>query len=282
MSVRRQGVAQHALVRVLLRQPALQRLPRGAEEPLQGFDVRREERVVRQHVAGAALPQERRVGDRTLAEDILQDAFSKVIDRPLFRVRSDLSGPWRMGSLDVYDGKDWRLPPFAENELDEVPPAEAHDQFVLNTIQVLGVTKAEWIADYFRLSKTDTRAALKRLAQQDRLVTVEVEGWNRPEIRIVANLEAPAANIQPLRGDGVIDINLVRDNKGRGDVGSVNFTIWVPYNSAVDIETRIGNLSVSNVRSGLVRAYISSDGDITLTNVTASSVSSPLSKFGGA
>ncbi|HSL28709.1 MAG TPA: crosslink repair DNA glycosylase YcaQ family protein [Anaerolineales bacterium] len=65
-------------------------------------------------------------------------------------------------------------------ELPSVSPAEAHEQFVLNTIQALGVTKAEWIADYFRLSKTDTRAALKRLAQQDRLMTVEVEGWTSP------------------------------------------------------------------------------------------------------
>ena len=32
-----------------------------------------------------------------------------------------LSGPWRIGSLDVYDGKDWRLPPFAENRLADVP-----------------------------------------------------------------------------------------------------------------------------------------------------------------
>ena len=66
----------------------------------------------------------------------------------------------------------------------EAPPdvslAEAHDQFVLNTIQALGVVKAEWIGDYFRLSKSDTRAALKRLAQQDRLMPVEVEGWTSP------------------------------------------------------------------------------------------------------
>jgi uncharacterized protein YcaQ len=65
-------------------------------------------------------------------------------------------------------------------ELPAIALAEAHDQFVLNTIQALGVTKAEWIADYFRLSKTDARAALKRLEKQDRLMTVEVEGWNVP------------------------------------------------------------------------------------------------------
>src|SRR5215216_4080016 len=65
-------------------------------------------------------------------------------------------------------------------ELPELSPAEAHDQFVLNTIQALGVTKAEWIADYFRLSKTDTKAALKRLEAGRRLTKVEVEGWTSP------------------------------------------------------------------------------------------------------
>ena len=50
-----------------------------------------------------------------------------------------------------------------------------HDQFVLKAIQALGVTKAEWIADYFRLSKTDTRAALKRLAQTSRVCAKSAE-----------------------------------------------------------------------------------------------------------
>jgi hypothetical protein len=47
--------------------------------------------------------------------------LSEVEDRVLFEVKSDVSGPWRVGSLDVYDGKDWRLPPFAQNELKPVP-----------------------------------------------------------------------------------------------------------------------------------------------------------------
>ncbi len=65
-------------------------------------------------------------------------------------------------------------------EAAEISREEAHEQFVLNTIQALGVTKAEWIGDYFRLSKTEARAAIKRLADQDRLMPVEVEGWNVP------------------------------------------------------------------------------------------------------
>ena len=46
--------------------------------------------------------------------------LSEVEDRVLFEVESELTGPWRIGSLDVYDGKDFRLPPFASSELEEV------------------------------------------------------------------------------------------------------------------------------------------------------------------
>ncbi|HLM62447.1 MAG TPA: DUF4097 family beta strand repeat-containing protein, partial [Pyrinomonadaceae bacterium] len=91
-------------------------------------------------------------------------------------------------------------------------------------------------------------------------------------INISAYLEAPAANIEPQSLSGTIYLNLVKDNQGRNEVGNVNFLVKVPYTSSVDIETRMGNLSVSNVRGGLVRAHISSEGDITLTNISAENV----------
>ncbi len=112
-----------------------------------------------------------------------------------------------------------------------------------------------------------------RLQLMNRTGTVIVEGWDRAEINISAVLESPAATIVPQTLSGTIVINLVRDNQGRNEVGNVNFRIKVPYSTMVDIETRIGNLIVSNVRSGLVRAHISSEGDITLTDVTAIAVS---------
>jgi len=111
-----------------------------------------------------------------------------------------------------------------------------------------------------------------RLTLMNRTGTVTVEGWNRAEVSIEAIMEAPAATIVPQSLSGTILINLVRDNQGR-DVGNVNFRIRVPYYSKVDIETRIGNLEVSNVRSSLVRAHISSEGDITLTNIISTGVS---------
>lgn len=48
--------------------------------------------------------------------------ITEVEDRELFTVKSTISGPWRMGALDVYDASDgsWRLPPFDENELADV------------------------------------------------------------------------------------------------------------------------------------------------------------------
>ncbi|HEV8626955.1 MAG TPA: transglutaminase domain-containing protein, partial [Acidimicrobiia bacterium] len=47
--------------------------------------------------------------------------LSQVEDRVLFTVESQLSGPWRVGSLDEYDGKDWRLPAFSQSRLADVP-----------------------------------------------------------------------------------------------------------------------------------------------------------------
>lgn len=47
--------------------------------------------------------------------------LSEVQDRVLFEVDSTITGPWRIGSLDVYDGTDWRLPPFADSQLNTIP-----------------------------------------------------------------------------------------------------------------------------------------------------------------
>lgn len=123
-----------------------------------------------------------------------------------------------------------------------------------------------------KFSKNFTAGQNVRLQLLNRAGTVIVEGWNRSEINISASLEAPTANIVPQTLSGTIVVNLVRDNQGR-EVGNVNFTIRVPYSTMVDIETMVGNLSVTNIQSGLVRAHITSDGDITLMNIVSSTVS---------
>ncbi|HUR79110.1 MAG TPA: transglutaminaseTgpA domain-containing protein [Acidimicrobiales bacterium] len=47
--------------------------------------------------------------------------LGEVEDRVLFEVESDITGPWRLGVLDVYDGTSWRLPPFDQDRFDKVP-----------------------------------------------------------------------------------------------------------------------------------------------------------------
>lgn len=72
--------------------------------------------------------------------------LTAVPDRVLFTVQSSVSGPWRMGSLDVYDGKSWRLPPFAENRIRPVPQSGVVDSElkpgVKATFNVEGLTGA--------------------------------------------------------------------------------------------------------------------------------------------
>lgn len=123
-----------------------------------------------------------------------------------------------------------------------------------------------------RFSRTYPAGQNVHLQLLNRMGTITVEGWNRNEVSITAYLENPAATIEPQSLSGTIRINLVRDNHGR-EVGDVNFTIRVPYSSSVDIETKMGNLNVSNVRGGMVRAHITTEGDITLTNIGAMKVS---------
>ncbi|HUR98839.1 MAG TPA: hypothetical protein VMZ26_12305 [Pyrinomonadaceae bacterium] len=120
-----------------------------------------------------------------------------------------------------------------------------------------------------RFSKTYPASRNVRITLTNRSGMVTVEGWDRAEVQIQAYLETPAAAINPEIIDGTIFVNVVKENYGRADVGSVNFTIRVPFDAMVDIETKMGNLNVSNVRGALVRAKISSDGDITLTNINA-------------
>ncbi len=143
---------------------------------------------------------------------------------------------------------------------------------LLSVVFFFAATDSE-VSAQKKFSKSYPASKNVRLQLTNRSGTVTVEGWEKDEIQITAYMEAPAANMNPQSLSGTIYINLVKDNQGRNDVGNVNFNIKVPYTSAVDIETRMGNLSVNNVRGTLVRASISSEGDITLTNIAANVVS---------
>jgi len=102
--------------------------------------------------------------------------------------------------------------------------------------------------------------------------TIVVESWNKDEIRLSATIESKKAHVVPKQIDQSLVVDVMSDNRGMGDVGDINFKLQVPVNSSVDLETVRGNIYVSNISSGLVRAHVSSEGDIELTNILASHV----------
>ncbi|MDQ5845574.1 MAG: hypothetical protein M3539_09815 [Acidobacteriota bacterium] len=142
----------------------------------------------------------------------------------------------------------------------------------LAAIVVFGALCASGASAQHRVSKRyparkDVRIELKNISG-----TIVVESWNRDEIRLSAILESPKANLVPRQtGDGLY-VDVMGDNRGRADVGNINFRLQVPYNSSVDLETRLGNITVTNIRGDLVRAHVSSEGDIELTGIIATKV----------
>jgi len=102
--------------------------------------------------------------------------------------------------------------------------------------------------------------------------TIVVESWNKDEIRLSATIESKGTHVTPKLVNDSLVVDVMSENRGKGDVGDINFKLQVPVNSSVDLETRRGNISVANIRGGLVRAHVSSEGDIELTNVTATHV----------
>jgi hypothetical protein len=101
---------------------------------------------------------------------------------------------------------------------------------------------------------------------------IVVESWNKNEIRLTATIESKGAHVVPKQVNDCLMVDVMGDNRGRGDIGDINFKLQVPVNSSVDVETMRGDIRVSNIRSGLVRAYVSSEGDIELSNISASHV----------
>jgi len=102
--------------------------------------------------------------------------------------------------------------------------------------------------------------------------TIVVESWNKDEIRLSATIESKGTHVTPKQINDSLVVDVMSENRGKGDVGDINFKLQVPVNSSVDLETRRGNISVANIRGVLVRAHVSSEGDIELTNISASHV----------
>lgn len=110
-----------------------------------------------------------------------------------------------------------------------------------------------------------------RISLKNGYGTIVVQAWDRDEIKLAADMDSPVARVVPEVSADSVEINVVRDNR-KEDAGEVNFRLFVPVSSTVDIETRRGNITVRDVRGAMVRAHIYTSGDIELTGIRASVV----------
>ena len=137
---------------------------------------------------------------------------------------------------------------------------------VISTLGAVTALAQQKMSKRYPVSK-NVRVVLKNITG-----TIVVESWDRNEIKLTAILESPKANLSPRQeGDGFI-VDVMSDNRGRADIGHINFRLQVPAYSEVDLETKMGNITVTNMRGRLVRAHVSSEGDIELTGISASHV----------
>jgi uncharacterized protein YcaQ len=84
----------------------------------------------------------------------------------------------REGFQRIYDLRERVLPSWDDSRL---PPADqVRRALVLKAVRALGIARAKWVADYFRMAKTTTKALPEQLAEDGDLLRVSVEGWKEP------------------------------------------------------------------------------------------------------
>lgn len=123
-----------------------------------------------------------------------------------------------------------------------------------------------------RVSRNFPAGKNVRLELKNLSGTITVETWQRDEIKITALMDGPKVLFNPRMTEAGLVIDIVGDNRGRGEVGDVNFKIQVPARSSVDLETRRGQITVSNIQGELVRAHVWTSGDIQLHGLNATRV----------
>jgi hypothetical protein len=143
--------------------------------------------------------------------------------------------------------------------------------FVLAVISILTLSLSAETFGQRNFSRRYPARQNVRLELVNRFGKIEVLAWNRNEIKVTASMDSPVARFTPALSEDALVINVVSDNRGRGEIGDVNFQIWVPSNSTVEIGTKRGNIIVRDVSGNHVRAH-SFEGDIELTGIRAATV----------
>jgi uncharacterized protein YcaQ len=82
--------------------------------------------------------------------------------------------PRRQGFQRVYDLRERVLPDWDDAQLP--PQQEVERALVLKATRALGITRAGWVADYFRMRKKGTPDIVQQLAEDGSLLRVQVNG----------------------------------------------------------------------------------------------------------
>jgi DUF4097 and DUF4098 domain-containing protein YvlB len=154
----------------------------------------------------------------------------------------------------------------------EIPRTFYRKLALFATLMLFGAFSLSSITAQQKLSKRYPVSKNVRIELKNISGTITVESWNRDEIKLTAVLDSPKANLSPRQTSEALIVDVMADNRGR-DVGDVNFKLQVPVDSSVDLETMRGQITVSNIRGGLVSAHVSSEGDIELIGIGAKTVS---------
>jgi hypothetical protein len=138
--------------------------------------------------------------------------------------------------------------------------------FLFVVVMTASAGAQQRVSRHFPAGK-NVRLELKNLSG-----TISVETWARDEIKITALMDSPKVHFNPRMTEAGLVIDIVGDNRGRQDVGDVNFKVQVPSRSSVDLETRRGQINVSNLQGDLVRAHVWTSGDIQLYGISSARV----------
>ncbi|HSU15939.1 winged helix-turn-helix domain-containing protein [Longimicrobium sp.] len=84
----------------------------------------------------------------------------------------------REGFQRVYDLRERVLPGWSDAAL---PSREdGHRALALKAVRAMGIAKAKWVADWYRMAKKDTPRIVRELAAEGALLEVAVDGWKEP------------------------------------------------------------------------------------------------------
>ncbi|MGS0893925.1 winged helix-turn-helix domain-containing protein [Burkholderia stagnalis] len=111
----------------------------------------------------------------------------------------DLMVSARRNFQRIYDVRERVLPDW--DDARDLPPRDTVLPALLDaTCRALGVVRADWVADYYRLPRRSYRAELERLAEAGDLIPVAIDDWREPAY-VHRSLEAllPAAEADTLR-----------------------------------------------------------------------------------